>query len=217
MFLRVVSAQPQGTLLGTGDGSGAVRLWSDSGSLVKTLSKHNGVIFSLKWNRSGDTLLTSSMDKTVVVWDAASGEARQVVESHSAPVYDVDWRDNRSFASCAGDKTVQLHTVGESKPTRILRGHKGEVNAIEWDPSGTLLASGSDDWTAKIWNATSDAAVADLREHQERVYKVRWSPTGATTDNPNAPLVLATYEFVLVCVLLVLTVCFLVVGRLTRR
>ncbi|CAN0491080.1 unnamed protein product, partial [Hapterophycus canaliculatus] len=29
-------------------------------------------------------------------------------------------------------------------------GHCDEVNAIKWDPSGSLLASCSDDYTAKV-------------------------------------------------------------------
>lgn len=186
--------QPQGTLLGTGDGSGTVRLWNDTGALQRTLSRHTGVVFSLKWNRSGDALLSGSMDRTVVVWDAQSGDVRYASDAHTGPVYDVDWRDNAMFASCSGDKTVLLHTIGEQKP-KTLRGHKGEVNAVEWDPSGSLLASASDDWTAKLWNASSDSFVSDLRDHQERVYRVRWSPTGPSTSHPNAPLVLATGSF----------------------
>jgi transducin (beta)-like 1 len=30
--------------------------------------------------------------------------------------------------------------------------HADEVNAIKWDPTGTMLASCSDDYSAKIWS-----------------------------------------------------------------
>ncbi len=40
--------------------------------------------------------------------------------------------------------------VGEAKPVKTFAGHDDEVNAIKWDPSGRLLASCSDDRTAKV-------------------------------------------------------------------
>jgi WD40 repeat protein len=44
-----------------------------------------------------------------------------------------------------------------------------QVNAIKWDPSGQLLASCSDDYTAKIWRPNSAKCVHDLREHTKEV------------------------------------------------
>lgn len=36
------------------------------------------------------------------------------------------------------------------KPIKSFQGHTNEVNAIKWDPTGTLLASCSDDMTLKV-------------------------------------------------------------------
>lgn len=54
-----------------------------SGELKSTLSKHKGPIFSLKWNKKGDYLLTGSCDKTAVVWDVKAAELKQHFEFHS--------------------------------------------------------------------------------------------------------------------------------------
>ncbi len=35
-------------------------------------------------------------------------------------------------------------------PTPTRQGHADEVNTVAWDPTGTLLASCSDDTTAKV-------------------------------------------------------------------
>ena len=53
------------------------------GELVSTLNKHKGPIFSLKWNKKGDYLLSGSVDKTAIVWDIKTGEWRQQFEFHS--------------------------------------------------------------------------------------------------------------------------------------
>jgi len=186
---------PNGSLLATGSYDGLARVWSDRGDLKTVLNKHKGPIFSLKWNKKGDSLLSGSVDKTTIVWDAATGDVKQQFEFHSAPTLDVDWKDDSSFASCSTDKLIFVCEVGKNKPIKCFQGHSDEVNAIKWDPTGTLLASCSDDYTAKIWNIKSDKPVCDFKQHTKEIYTIRWSPTGPGTRNANRPLILASASF----------------------
>ncbi|MFS7910271.1 putative transcription factor WD40-like family [Helianthus anomalus] len=181
----------EGTLLATGSYDGQARIWSKDGELVNTLTKHKGPIFSLKWNKKGDYLLSGSVDKTAIVWDIKTGEWKQQFEFHTAPTLDVDWRNNVSFATCSTDNMIYVCKVGDNRPVKAFAGHQGEVNAIKWDPTGSLLASCSDDSTAKIWSLKQDTCLHDLKEHTKEIYTIRWSPTGPGTNNPNQPLVLA--------------------------
>ena len=75
---------------------------------------------------------------------------------------------------------------------RKFVGHSDEVNAVKWDPTGNLLASCSDDCTAKIWSLKQDGCVHDLKDHTKEIYTIKWAPTGAGTANPNSALRLAT-------------------------
>lgn len=47
------------------------------------MAQHRGPIFSLKWNKKGDLLLSGSADNTTVVWDPENGEMKQQFELHS--------------------------------------------------------------------------------------------------------------------------------------
>ncbi|KAG0464411.1 hypothetical protein HPP92_020480 [Vanilla planifolia] len=185
----------EGTLLATGSYDGQARIWSKDGELKNTLAKHKGPIFSLKWNKKGDYLLSGSVDKTAIVWDTKTWECRQQFEFHSAPALDVDWRNNVSFATCSTDNMIYVCKVGEGRPVKAYAGHQGEVNAIKWDPTGSLLASCSDDGTAKIWSLKHDKCQHDLRDHLKEIYTIRWSPTGLGTNNPNQQLILASASF----------------------
>lgn len=184
-----------GTLLATGSYDGQARIWTREGELRSTLNKHKGPIFSLKWNKKGDYLLSGSVDKTAIVWDVKTGEWKQQFEFHTAPALDVDWRTNSQFATCSTDSMIYVCKIGENRPIRTFSGHQGEVNAIKWDPSGSLLASCSDDGTAKIWSTKQDKHVHDLKEHAKEIYTIRWSPTGPGTNNPNQQLLLASASF----------------------
>lgn len=66
------------------------------------------------------------------------------------------------FASCSTDRTIAVCALSDlgvdhepakatTTPLQVLVGHADEVNAIRWDPSGSLLASCSDDHNVFVW------------------------------------------------------------------
>uniref|UniRef100_A0A672KMB2 F-box-like/WD repeat-containing protein TBL1XR1 n=1 Tax=Sinocyclocheilus grahami TaxID=75366 RepID=A0A672KMB2_SINGR len=183
----------EGTLLATGSYDGFARIWTKDGNLASTLGQHKGPIFALKWNKKGNFILSAGVDKTTIIWDAHTGEAKQQFPFHSAPALDVDWQSNNTFASCSTDMCIHVCKLGQDRPVKTFQGHTNEVNAIKWDPTGNLLASCSDDMTLKLWSMKQDTCVHDLQAHSKEIYTIKWSPTGPGTNNPNANLMLARY------------------------
>ena len=123
--------------------------------------------------------MSGSYDKTTIVWEVTAhrGVVRQQFSFHSAPALDVDWKDDITFASCSTDKCVHICQVGRQEPLKTYQGHTDEVNAVKWDPSGSLLASCSDDCTAKVWNVANESTKEPLhnfQSHQQEIYTVKW-------------------------------------------
>ena len=167
-----------GNLLATGSYDGYARIWSTTGKLEKTLGQHKGPIFALKWNKTGNFILSAGVDRTTIIWDAATGNCKQQFAFHSAPALDVDWKSEESFASCSTDKQIHVCQLNKDRPIKSFQGHTNEVNAIKWDPQGKFLASCSDDMTLKVWTMDRDGCVHDLQAHQKEIYTIKWSPTG---------------------------------------
>ena len=46
-------------ILATGSYDGYARIWTTNGKLEKTLGQHKGPIFALKWNKSGNYILSA--------------------------------------------------------------------------------------------------------------------------------------------------------------
>jgi len=185
-----------GTCLATGTLDGIARIWDLKGKLKFKLEEHLGAIFALKWSRSGDYLLSGSVDSTAIVWDASTGLMKQQFKFHRDAILDVDWKNSETFASCSSDRSIFVSQLGRTDRVCEFLGHEDEVNAIRWSPDGRILASCSDDKTAKIWSVDQPhSPLLNLTDHKKEIYTIKWSPTGPGSKNPNATLLLATASF----------------------
>ncbi|CAG7853315.1 Dynein assembly factor with WDR repeat domains 1 AltName: Full=Outer row dynein assembly protein 16 [Serendipita indica DSM 11827] len=64
-------------------------------------------------------------------------------------------------------------------PNHALSGHIKEVECLAFSPDGRLIASGSRDGTARIWDVSTGARVGQsLRGHEESVQSLDFSPDG---------------------------------------
>jgi WD40 repeat protein len=59
-----------------------------------------------------------------------------------------------------------------------LEGHSGSVNAVAFSTDGRLLASASDDGTARLWNPATGEQVQKLEGHRHWVRAVAFSTDG---------------------------------------
>uniref|UniRef100_A0A3Q1CGI5 Transducin beta like 1 X-linked n=1 Tax=Amphiprion ocellaris TaxID=80972 RepID=A0A3Q1CGI5_AMPOC len=176
-----------GTLLATGSYDGFARIWTKDGNLASTLGQHKGPIFALKWNKKGNCILSAGVDKTTIIWDAHTGEAKQQFPFHSGKLIQ-DAKFSTEITNRIPSTGCRLRPAPQDLPG-------SHVNAIKWDPSGMLLASCSDDMTLKIWSMKQESCVHDLQAHSKEIYTIKWSPTGPSTSNPNSNIMLASASF----------------------
>ncbi|XP_032745242.1 F-box-like/WD repeat-containing protein TBL1X [Rattus rattus] len=107
----------------------------DQAAIVLHGSQHKPEdIFALKWNKKGNYILSAGVDKTTIIWDAHTGEAKQQFPFHSAPALDVDWQNNTTFASCSTDMCIHVCRLGCDRPVKTFQGHtvSGSFDAQGW-------------------------------------------------------------------------------------
>ena len=60
-----------------------------------------------------------------------------------------------------------------------LKGHSALVRSTSFSPDGSRVVTGSDDMTAKVWDARTGAELLTLKGHTGPVYSVTFSPDGS--------------------------------------
>ncbi|MBC7228221.1 MAG: AAA family ATPase [Thermoflexales bacterium] len=198
-----VAFSPDGRLLASGSRIGIVGVWEvASGYMLHTLGeqikqdrddeeKHFVITPSLlgvAFSPDGRLLASGSADKTVKVWEVASGRLLHTLIGHKDWTLGVAFSpDGRLLASGSNDKTVKLWEVSSGRLLYTLSGHRGTVLSVAFSPDGRLLASGSADKTVKVWEVASGRLLYNLSGHNQVVWKVAFSPDGrllASGSNP---------------------------------
>jgi hypothetical protein len=127
----------------------------------------------------GQRLASASQDRTVKLWEVASGKELLALEGHTGGVYSVVFNpDGQHLASASGDRTVKLWEAASGKELLTLKGHSSYVTSVAFSPDGQRLASGSGDQKVKLWETSSGKEHLTLKGHTTRVYSVAFSPDG---------------------------------------
>jgi len=73
-----------------------------------------------------------------------------------------------------------LHYLEQKKsiPSDVLTGHKRQVFSVAFSPDGTILASGSEDRTIKLWDVKTGTEILTLTWHDKPISSVAFSPDG---------------------------------------
>jgi WD40 repeat protein len=140
---------------------------------------HSSEVVSVAFSPDGKTLASGSWDKTIKLWDVATGAELRALTGHSTYVISVAFSpDGKTLASASYD-TIRLWNVASGAQLRMLTGHSA-VYSVAFSPNGKTLASGSNDKTIRLWDMGSGAELRALTGHSSAVYSVAFSPDGKT-------------------------------------
>ncbi|MHA1896392.1 MAG: TIR domain-containing protein, partial [Promethearchaeota archaeon] len=140
---------------------------------------HTSWVLSVCYSPDGKYIASGSSDKTIKVWEAASGHLVTTLKGHSSSVYSVCYSpDGKYIASGSSDNTIKIWEAASGHLVTTLKGHPSLVWSVCYSPDGKYIVSGSRDKTIKVWEAASGHLVTTLKGHTSRVNSVCYSPEG---------------------------------------
>ncbi|CAR22479.1 Guanine nucleotide-binding protein subunit beta-like protein [Lachancea thermotolerans] len=186
--LATSPAQPNLLLSGSRDKSLITwKLTGDDqqyGVPVRSFRGHSHIVQDCTVTPDGEYALSASWDKTVRLWELASGKCIQRFVGHKSDVLSVTIdRRASQIVSASRDKTVKVwNTLGECMVT--LLGHNDWVSQVRVAPNETpedetvTVISAGMDKVVKVWNLHSFQIEADFIGHNNYVNTVTASPDG---------------------------------------
>ena len=142
------------------------------------LEDHTSWVRSIAFSPDGKILASASYDKTIKLWDVATGKIITTISGHNSAVWSVAFSpDGKIFASGSDDKTIKLWNVVTGKNIATFSGHYSPVNSVAFSPDGKILASGSEDKTIKLWNINTNKIIITIANNSP-VNSVVFSPDG---------------------------------------
>lgn len=168
-------------------------------SCVRTLSgpsAHSGAVTSLRFvSADVNRFISGSEDGTARMWDVESGKVIATVENdskkkeESGAITGVDVGQGADVIVTSDDNfKAKLWDLRTPKaPVHVFNGHTHVVTSCSFAPTGQMIATGSFDETARLWDPRTGSTIAVIPAHSEPVTCVQFSkgsvrPNLATTS-----------------------------------
>ena len=170
-------------LVATGCSNGRIFIGRLSTNKIDLIIRgHAKAVSSICFSENGRQVVSGSLDKTVRVWDVATGApACETLNGHTNMVSSVAVSgDERRVVSGSGDKTVRVWDVATGAPAcEPLTGHTNWVWSVAISGDGRRVVSGSWDKTVRVWDVGTGAPACEaLTGHTNLVSSVAISGDG---------------------------------------
>jgi len=148
---------------------------------TQTLTDHSSWVRSVVIHPNGQSLASGSGDRTIKIWDLATGTLRHTLAANAGWIRAIAVSPNgQTIASCNNDRRLMLWRWETGKQLQTLDGHTDWARAVCFSPNGQRLASGSQDKTVRLWHLPTGNVERVLAGHTHWVIAVAFSPNGRT-------------------------------------
>ena len=142
----------------------------------RSLHGHSHIVSDCVISSDGAYALSASWDKTLRLWELATGATTRRFVGHTNDVLSVSFSaDNRQIVSGSRDRTIKLwNTLGDCKFTITDKGHTEWVSCVRFSPNPQNPVIVSAGWD-KLVKVRYHIQTLDQSHRGRRTRKKRWS------------------------------------------
>ena len=167
---------------GTGSAQGATSMvrrqdirqqkpeWHAPWELMRVISGHLGWVRALAVEPNNQWFASGAGDRTIKIWDLASGSLRLTLTGHISTVRGLAVSPRHPYLfSCGEDKMVKCWDLETNKVIRHYHGHLSGVYTLSLHPTLDVLVTGGRDGVARVWDMRTRSNIHVLSGHTQTV------------------------------------------------
>ncbi|KAL5988264.1 hypothetical protein ACLOJK_036027 [Asimina triloba] len=158
-------------------------VWHPPWKNYRVISGHLGWVRSIAFDPSNTWFCTGSADRTIKIWDVASGRLKLTLTGHIEQIRGLAVSQRHTYMFSAGDdKQVKCWDLEQNKVIRSYHGHLSGVYCLAVHPNIDILLTGGRDSVCRddletVWDIRSKAQIFALSGHDNTVCSVFSRPT----------------------------------------
>lgn len=153
------------------------------------LRGHTDIVLCLCVLPNRDTIVTSSKDSNIRLWDTVSGQVLTILSGHveavtalcCCPSSNILYSGSTDLTLKAWDlrKFFKAFDKGSTDTTcrtlYTVKAHEKDINGLAISPNGIMLASASQDKNVKMWSASDGKLLHTCGGHKRGIWCVAFS------------------------------------------
>uniref|UniRef100_A0A673HMM0 Pleiotropic regulator 1 n=1 Tax=Sinocyclocheilus rhinocerous TaxID=307959 RepID=A0A673HMM0_9TELE len=160
--------------------------WHPPWKLYRVISGHLGWVRSIAVEPGNQWFVTGSADRTIKIWDLASGKLKLSLTGHISTVRGVAVSTRSPYLfSCGEDKqvkcwdleynkvqllgTITVWDIRSKANVHTLSGHTNTVATVKCQSAEPQVVTGSHDTTIRLWDLVAGKTRATLTNHKKSV------------------------------------------------
>ncbi|KAL4132932.1 Pleiotropic regulator 1 [Phytophthora ramorum] len=152
--------------------------WHAPWKLKRVIAGHLGWVRSISVDPTNDWFVTGSADRTIKVWDLASGQLKLTLTGHINAIRGLEVSPRHPYLFSAGeDKKVLCWDLEYNKVIRSYHGHLSGVFSLKVHPTLDVLITGGRDAVARVWDMRTKNQIHVLSGHQGTVWAMETQAT----------------------------------------
>lgn len=147
--------------------------WHPPWKLIRVISGHLGWVRSLAVEPDNKWFASGAGDRTIKIWDLATGTLRLTLTGHISTVRGLAVSPRHPYLfSCGEDKMVKCWDLETNKVIRHYHGHLSGVYTLALHPTLDVLVTGGRDGVARVWDMRTRSNIHVLSGHTATVSDV---------------------------------------------
>mmetsp|Transcript_8983 Transcript_8983/g.19254 ORF Transcript_8983/g.19254 Transcript_8983/m.19254 type:complete len:509 (-) Transcript_8983:502-2028(-) len=153
-------------------------VWHPPWKMYRVVAGHLGWVRSIAVDPSNEWFATGSADRTIKIWDLATGQLKLTLTGHIEQVTGLAVSSRHPYMFSVGlDKTVKCWDLEQNKVIRNYHGHLSGVYSVALHPTLDVLCTGGRDSVCRVWDIRTKVQIMCLSGHEQTVCSILTQPT----------------------------------------